>query len=226
MRALAQKLGLRINIIEGVRCSPGFVGVSIAHIRAVSSNGIKPPFLVLENDVDVERWFSPIVEVPDDADGFYLGVSSCGVVKVPSKKGGKLDHVGCEYAAIFLPFSEQVVRVVNMTSAHAILFLSEQFRAAYVRARMKAMVDRFVPGDIVVTEIQPKFNLYALKMPPFFQSDAIQGENAGGVATERFTRVQAKVRPVNSCILAPYGDDIYELKLVANRDNKFEWQSL
>ena len=77
---------------------------------------IDPPFIILEDDATPIN-FKPEIEIPDDADAFYLGISSWGRMN---------GHSGP-----FVQYQEDVdgelLRVYNMLGTHAILYLTPEF---------------------------------------------------------------------------------------------------
>ena len=71
-----KELGFK-NIIRlsGVEHDIGKVGCAISHALAMEE--VEPPFIVFEDDC-VPLNFEPIIDIPDDADAVYLGISSWG----------------------------------------------------------------------------------------------------------------------------------------------------
>jgi GR25 family glycosyltransferase involved in LPS biosynthesis len=56
--------------IEGVACSPGYLGCAISHLKTLiwEKKNNKIPCLVLENDCDVTINFQSKINAPDDSD--------------------------------------------------------------------------------------------------------------------------------------------------------------
>ena len=50
-------------------------GCSLSHFNSL--NEIDPPFIIFEDDCRIKN-FQPIINVPDDSDAVYLGISSWG----------------------------------------------------------------------------------------------------------------------------------------------------
>ncbi len=50
MRLQLSQLNISFAYIEGIRCDPGFIGVSLSHLKVLSLPDLKPPFLILEDD--------------------------------------------------------------------------------------------------------------------------------------------------------------------------------
>jgi hypothetical protein len=134
-------------------------GVALAHKEALLA-GLKTnkPFIVLEDDI-VEYSFRERIDVPEDADAYYLGVSIWGLVSGNGKRVISLE-----------PHEEDVYRIYNMLSAHAILYLNLD----YVRFLFKS-IDFFIKietnQDKGRAESMKYWNIYAGKKPLFAQSD-------------------------------------------------------
>jgi hypothetical protein len=113
------------------------------------------PILVLEDDVE----FTGISEFEfvHGADAIYFGVSRCAGHPTLNKNEG---------VCVFKPYSETQVRVLNMLSAHAILYITSQYKEA-VCEKLRS-TNGF--NDIAMSRIQPLYRILANKTPSFFQS--------------------------------------------------------
>lgn len=133
------------------------IGCARSHYEILKKN-IKPPFIILEDDCVLNGDFLHCMEVPDNADALYLGISHWGRY---------LNHSGpyVHYEKI----TDELVKIYNMLTTHAILYLSEEYknickRIAYYYGYM---IEDHV--DIGFAEIQKFFNVYALDNPLFVQ---------------------------------------------------------
>lgn len=142
------------------------------------------PFLLLEDDCalfhkehkeEEEKKVKDIeIEVPDDADMLFLGISKCG--NQPQKNMYCFDLLAEKYAQW-----KGIRRVYNMLSTHAMLFLSRRYMLAYMQAMMEcATVARLTKEptawDCIASRIYPYFFVYALKTPIFYQTSALGGQ--------------------------------------------------
>ena len=76
MKALILDCGFKNTIrVEAEYTPNSLAGCSLSHYNAL--NEIDPPFIVFEDDCVIKN-FQPKIEIPDDADAVYLGVSSWG----------------------------------------------------------------------------------------------------------------------------------------------------
>ena len=149
----------KITRIEGVsRPDNPVAGCSAAHHRALTTQS--PPFIVFEDDCAVKS-FAPIIDVPDDADAVYLGISSWGRMN-----GHSGPYVRSQ------PMSDTLYRVHNMLGAHAVLYWTDEYvrmcqRVAYHAAYL---IEDY--QDIGFAEIQRWFNVYAYDDPFFYQTSS------------------------------------------------------
>lgn len=188
MLAFTKSNGLNAEFPDGVTATPNFVGCGLSHIRACANEALPTPFLLLEDDVDATSEMTTKFKIPSDADIIFLGVTSYGLA--PDLEGRALEH-----AAITEDYSDTYARVHNMLGAHALLFVTEKGRAAYVDASTEFITRRFRPHDIALVELAKSLNIYCLKAPYFFQSTALQAKDKKWPA-ERASNVAAPLRRV------------------------------
>lgn len=162
MQELLSKTGFEsIQRIEGVLDSKNPVaGCSKAHHKALSK--LKAPFILFEDDCSLfEENFEPIIELPDDADALYLGVSSWGRMN---------GHNG-----FYLQYDEfqehpNLLRIYNMLGGHSIVYLTEEYRKICERISYHAGYVIKDYQDVGFAEIQRFFNVYSLNNPMFYQT--------------------------------------------------------
>jgi len=118
------------------------------------------PFVFLEDDVDLKRW-EPIIDIPDDADAFYLGIHGWGRMN---------GHSGpcTQYQKI----NNDIVKVKNMLGLHSILYIKDEWIEMARRACEYAAYDIQSYCDIPVSECQRFYNIYAFDNPYFYQTSA------------------------------------------------------
>jgi hypothetical protein len=132
-----------------------------AYSHALALELIKPPFIVLEDDC-LPLKFLDNVEVPDDADAVYLGISSWGRMNSHSGPCVQWDRVD-NYS--------NVVRVYNMLGAHAILYINSE----YVDLCKRISYNGYLMSehhDIGFAEVQKYYDIYAFDMPLFYQTSS------------------------------------------------------
>lgn len=132
-----------------------------AYSHAIALEEIDPPFILLEDDC-VPLNFVDDVEIPDDSDAVYLGISSWGRMNSHSGPCVQYDEVE-DYP--------DLLRVYNMVGAHAILYINPDYidlckRIAY---HGYLIADHH---DIGFADIQKYYDVYAFDSPLFYQTSS------------------------------------------------------
>lgn len=143
--------------IEGLQHRNPKAGCAASHYTILSQ--FKPPFIILEDDCAV-KWFSDEIEIPDDTDLFYLGISSWGRMNSHSGPCVKYDRI-----------DDNTLRIYNMLSTHAMLFITEEMVSVG-----KRIAEYFYKTkehlDIGFAEIQKLYNVYSFDDPMFYQTSS------------------------------------------------------
>ena len=136
-------------------------GCSLSHYNALHE--VDPPFIIFEDDCVIKN-NTPEISIPDDADAFYLGISSWG--RMNSHSGPCV-----QYEYHFKEVDINLLRVYNMLSTHAILYLNPEYisvckKIAYHHHEIIEHV------DIGFTDVQKYYNVYAFNQPLFYQTSS------------------------------------------------------
>lgn len=160
--SLLKSLGFEsITRIPAIRHESGrIVGCARSHCLTLSQvlAQTNKQAIILEDDCELNKNFTTIIDVPDDADAVYLGISHWGRY---------LNHSG--------PYvhtqkaNDECVRVFNMLATHAILYLSEDYTKMCSRIAHHYGYEIENHLDIGFAENQKYFNVYALNEPLFRQ---------------------------------------------------------
>lgn len=162
MQKMLKHFGFK-NIIrvEGVpRPDNTVAGCSAAHY-----NGLREfdnqPFILFEDDCQLKN-LNPEIEIPDDADAVYLGVSSWG--RMNGHSGPFVQYTPTEYEGLY--------RIYNMLSGHAVLYLKNEYIDMCRRICYHAgyIIEDY--QDIGFAEIQRWFKVYAINDPLFYQTSS------------------------------------------------------
>ena len=155
-------LGMQFEFVAGIRVDPGWVGVALGHAKILRLSRAVPPFLVLEDDVVFKDNFDPVLEIPAEADAYYLGVSRFGN-PIPGEVGfGRPNVVQWQH------YSPGHLRVFNMLARHAVLYLDESFQQRVIDSQLEALTNRKLahPGDMGLAALQashvvltPRYNV-------------------------------------------------------------------
>jgi hypothetical protein len=116
-----------------------------------------------EDDSSKYREFPEYIEVPDDTDLLYIGLSK-------GSMNDKNDQLGCYYKHI----NTDIIRIYNMLATHGIIVCS----ASGALAIQKSLLEDYyknMPWDISLAYIQSYYNVYALKNPLVYQDSKYGG---------------------------------------------------
>lgn len=152
---------------HSIKRAPGFprknktLGCSLAHHNVLKSlAGSGKPFLLFEDDIELTH-FDHIIDIPDDADAVYLGVSKMGMVSNKDVELLIVDKVN-EY--------DHIYRIYNMLAAHAVLYLNTDYLISLIE-EIEKMIELELPADIAMANHMRNGNVYALDKPMFIQKD-------------------------------------------------------
>jgi hypothetical protein len=139
----------------------------------ILSQNLDEPVLILEDDVECSGRLE--FDMPDGCDAIFFGLSrSAGSATCNIHKGDSR----------FATFSDKQVRVLNMLSMHALLFVSRRIKEEYLDILRKNTVPEY-NTDILFSRIQSNFLVLANKFPAFWQANQFNPHND----LERVTKV-------------------------------------
>ena len=170
MQGQLDALGLDGRFITGVACRPGAVGCAISHLKTLKEAGISVPFLVLEDDCKFIRGqMQYTFEVPERTDALYLGHSQFGLQDKPDKFGLRW---GRQRNVKYQGFDDDYIRIFNMLSRHAIIYVSEDFVRQALQANLNALLSKefTYPGDVAYAELQSTAFVLATRQPLCYQT--------------------------------------------------------
>ncbi len=152
------------NIIRfsGLSAHHHSVGCALSHqslLNEIVKKGVETPFLILEDDAKISQDFVNIIEVPDDSDAIYLGLTKCGRMFNDTVSDIIATKINQDYHQIY-----------NMLSAHAIMYTNIEYVKFLVKA-INVALNFESHQDIVRSSTMKYFNVYAKSNPLFFQND-------------------------------------------------------
>lgn len=139
----------------------------LSHVTILENPNIGVPLLVLEDDAKITENFNPLIDVPPETDAIYLGTSA-GNPEIKTRS-----------------YNDQYLRIANMYSTHAILYLTENFKKAVADVTKRYIFKERKPCDIGVASIQEKFNVLAVRTPFFVQGNDRQSNAKNEKITSR-----------------------------------------
>ena len=177
----------RIHRIDGIRKEgipqdSVFVGCFHSQLKALKEASKKEcPFMILEDDVVINQ-IPDKIEVPDDSDVVYTGISAWGFLPSPDGNLAGLNSI------IYDRVDSDIVRIFNMLSSHAILYTNKEYVLELIGELEKNLAGKQVvsnnnqtglryyggnmlPCDIIMANNQYKRKAYALRNPIFYQDD-------------------------------------------------------
>jgi hypothetical protein len=123
----------------------------------------QPPFLLLEDDINETQNIPEMLEIPDDTDAFYLGLSS---------GGGHGEHNYDYGNSQFKNINHNLFKVNNMLSTHAILYITSNY---ILNIRNQLITKPTYYNDVIISQIQHKFNIYCHNESYFYQAKEFEG---------------------------------------------------
>ena len=159
---------VEVNPIMNIgKTKSGTTGFSkILDLACIHQDKNKPfqPFVILEDDVKKFDEFPLEIEIPDDTDILYIGLSSCGMNK--SK---------CCYTVSSKNINDNIIRVYNMLASHGIIVCSIRGLLSLQKCMFESYFKN-IAWDIYTAQLQPYLNVYALKKPLVYQYGKIGGQ--------------------------------------------------
>ena len=153
-----------MNIEKNKSGSTGFS--KILDQACINQDKNKPfqPFVIFEDDVKKYNDFPANIEIPDDTDILYIGLSNCGMEKK------KHCNTVCSKN-----INDNIIKVYNMLSLHGIIVCSIRGLLSLQKCFLESYFKNKI-WDIYTAQIQPYLNVYALKKPLVYQFREIGGQ--------------------------------------------------
>ena len=144
-----------------------YVGCAQSHIDVLEDMNYSCPLLILEDDSEFTPDFHPMIEVPDNTDAVYLGISS-----------GNPHYITKQVNKYFM-------RIGKILATHAILYLNSDYRKMIADIAKLYAYRLRVPFDNGCALIQERFNVLTPNKPFFVQANARQSANQWESITSR-----------------------------------------
>jgi hypothetical protein len=136
-----------------------YVGCAQSHIDILDDTKYSTPLLILEDDAEFSSSFNPVLELPDDTDGVYLGVST-GNMGYQTKK-----------------INDSYYRIGGILATHAILYINETYRQNMSTIAKHCVYQLKQPWDVGASALQFQSRVYTPLKPYFYQADNRQSAN-------------------------------------------------
>ena len=171
-------LGLAHRFISAIKCDPPPVGIALSHLKAITRKGLKPPFLILEDDCKIlPHKFAYRYDLPQGTDALYLGHSVFGLRDQKDEHGVRWGQQG---KTKYRHHDENYIRLFSMLSRHAIIYISDKYVRNAIAANLSALMDNAfsIPGDIMYAEMQPEHVVLSLREICCYQTGQYGGIEA------------------------------------------------
>lgn len=147
---------------------------SIKHYRGCAQSHIdilrseESPVLVLEDDAKCVH-FEKEIEVPDDVDAIYFGIS----------------HGNRNYTALPMDREGKWTRIAGILATHAILYLSDRYKESVANMAEDFVYNKCTPFDVGCADLQKYNKVITPRTPWFVQSDSSESANKWESLTNR-----------------------------------------
>lgn len=115
------------------------------------------PFIMYEDDCSKYREFPEYLDIPDDTDLLYIGLSRYSM-------NATRDHINIYFENV----NDDIIKIKHMLAAHGIMICSASGAHAFHKAVLEGYYKNTV-FDTFLAYIQPYYNIYALKVPLVYQ---------------------------------------------------------
>lgn len=200
---MLEAIGFSQDSIEHFKSDPiPYPACLVKATRDILTKYIDIPVLILEDDLAYTN--QCIFEIPPDTDAFYLGLSECAAHPVFPHTFG---------VSQFQYVTSNTVRVMNMLSAHAVLYKTRRYKEAVIEA-MNSALSTGIVNDIQLARLQPAFNIYAGVKPMFYQSCVFNiVPSQHHIRVEDQTNIEIKITADKQCIpVRRYGGNTLHVK--------------
>lgn len=139
-------------------------------IATINQDRTKPfqPFMLMEDDVNKYRDFPKEIDIPDNTDLLYTGLSTWAMTDA---EAGSPGTVCCSE----VPGFPHIVRVKNMLALHGLIVCSIMGLLIF----QKSLFEDFYRNrgwDMTIAESLPYMNAYAMRVPLVYQYKLIGGQ--------------------------------------------------
>lgn len=121
------------------------------------------PIILLEDDIEpfLQLNSDSEIDFPEDTDAFYIGFSKSGGHKTLNSHDG-FSHVQ--------KISDKYIRILNMLSAHAILYKSKIYKERVILEMKKILKTPKYYNDVIIARLHSEYKIYGYYYPFFYQS--------------------------------------------------------
>ena len=163
------------------------------------------PVLILEDDVE----FTGIgdFDMFCDVDAIYFGLSTSA-----GHPTNNIHHGPAMYTC----YSKTQVRILNMLSAHAILYISPSYKQAVINT-LKEKLGQKLYNDVLISRLHASYLILANRKPSFYQAALFNKTDH----EERHTKIEFNDKQLSSTVVTAF----YPMKSKHSMDHYMQWSS-
>ena len=162
------------GISKNQSVATGFLKIIEYGLSDQRSNTPFQPFGILEDDVSIYRKFPELMEIPDDTDLLYIGISESGY-------GEELKF--CRHCDMYhekedlyvTKINDDIYKIYNMLSFHGVVVCSVMGANMITRCMMESYY-KDVVCDVFLSKCMSLYNVYALNEPLVYQDERYNGQ--------------------------------------------------
>jgi hypothetical protein len=169
-----------VNRYPAIAFKPPRTGLALTFMNLFEEISDHPePVLICEDDIKKNPSFElDRLEIPDDADALYVGITSWGVSTTINQY---LRKDSPAYSAPREPdrrikatrVNQDIFRIYNMLSAHGIIMINPKY-TKFLQGALHIALESGGHQDQIRAYTMPYWNIYALDIPMFFQDDPVR----------------------------------------------------
>ena len=161
MESMFERHGFKnVTRIPGIKHERGLIGCGLAFLQAFEQ-APECDFIILEDDCVETDDFTTTLQIPDNTDAFYLGISAWA--RYNDQSGPFLRGASV---------APGVARIANMLSAHAIYYRSKRYVEACKEQVRYFIHDLEDHHDIGFANIMGNYNVYCAEKPIMYQTSS------------------------------------------------------
>jgi hypothetical protein len=150
---------------DGVETGDPIEGCALSQINVLNDNLNDDPILIVEDDIHESEYYTQNITLPPNIDALYLGYSNWAA-----------DPMRAQMSLLSGPSTfvkiKEYYKITNVTSAHAIIYISKKYKQACVDEALKYLTDPTGNRhcDVVYAKLQNEYNVFANPKHFFYQN--------------------------------------------------------
>lgn len=155
------------SFYDGIVSQDHIFGCAQSQINVLNDNLNDEPILITEDDIQESQFYNSIINLSDslNTDAIYVGYSNWAAHPLRAQ-------MSLLSAPSHVQKIENVYKITNVTSAHAIIYITKRYKQACSEGAKNYLSD---PNgnkhcDVFYAKLQNNFNVYATPQHYFYQN--------------------------------------------------------